>query len=189
VNRPQKWVLAMGLLATAALLVFPPWRTVFVGGRYPPGDWSEGFSFLLTPPSPSPHAYQYHSVLHVRIDRSRLLSLLAVNAGTFLGILWVFRLGDGESVVPVGAFVEKRRLATATLLALGMPVPPLGPVAYAVPSIFVEGGHVWFGALLFEAVCFICLFALTYLILTFAPKFFPRAKSFIRPASPGASES
>jgi len=55
-NRPQSWVVSIGLLATAALLLFPPWKTVFVGGWYSPGEWSEGFRFLLIPPLPSSNA-------------------------------------------------------------------------------------------------------------------------------------
>ena len=177
-NRAQNWVVSVGLLATAALLLFPPWRTVFVGGWYPPGDWSEGFRFLFTPPSPSPNAYQYHSELHIRIDGVRLFSLLAINSAMFFGIFWSFRLRDGE-LVPLSILLQRRRLATAALLSLGIPLPPIGPVAYAVPSILFEGGHVWLGALLFETICFFCLAALIYLILFLLPKLFPKMATYL----------
>jgi len=178
-NRPQSWVVSIGLLATAALLLFPPWKTVFVGGWYSPGEWSEGFRFLLIPPLPSSNAYQYHSTLYVRIDGLRLFSLLAVNSGMFLGIFWVFRSRDGVEAEPLGVFLRKRRLTTAILLSLGTPLPPIGPVAFAVPSIALEGGHVWLSALLFEATSFLCLAVLFYLTLALLPKLSPKIATFV----------
>lgn len=163
----------------AGLLLFPPWKTVFVGGWYSPKEWSEGFHFLLAPPSPSPNAYQYHSELHIRIDGVRLFSLLAIHAIIVFGIFWTFRLTDGELAIPLSSFLQKRRLSTATLLAFGIPLPPIGPVAYAVPSILLEGSHVWFGALLFEALSLFCLSALLYLLLFLLPKVFPRMSTYL----------
>lgn len=181
-NRPQNWVVSAGLLATAGLLLFPPWKTVFVGGGYTPKEWSEGFRFLLTPPLPSPNAYQYHSTLYVRIDALRLFSLLAINSSMFFGIYWRFRTRDGEAPESLSLFLRKRRWATAILLALGIPLPPIGSVALAVLTIIVEGGHVWLGALLFEAISFLSLAGLIYLILVLLPKLFPAmAASLVQP--------
>jgi hypothetical protein len=92
----------------------------------------------------------------------------------FTGLYRIFRQKHGESVAPFYVFLQKRKLATSFLLALGIPIPPLGPVCYALPELLIEGSHVWFGAMLFIMVIDLCLFAAICLVLTIVAVFLRR---------------
>jgi hypothetical protein len=162
-NRFQRRILVLFAVVTAAMICFPPWKTVFIGGWYAPGEWSEGRAFLLMPPAPSPNAYQYHSELHVRIDWPLLASLWGITVLLFTSLYLIFRLRSGEERQPSDQIVASRKLLTSVLLALCFPVQP---VAYVVAGVFLGGGHLWEAALLFETAVFVILFALSYLTLS-----------------------
>jgi len=156
-NRYQKKILALFLAVTAVMICFPPWRTVFIGGWLAPKEWSDGYGFLLTPPSPKANAYQYHAELHIGIDWPLLGSAWGSTVFLFACLYPTFRLrGDEHSLDQI---LARGKLLTSFLIALCFPV---FPVAIAVPYLFLEGGHLWEAALLFETTVFVGLFTLSY---------------------------
>jgi hypothetical protein len=82
---------------------------------------------------------------------------------SFHALYLTFRLRSEEERQPSDQIVARRKLLTSVLLALCFPVQP---VAYIVAGVFLEGGHLWEAALLFEAAVFVILFALSYLTLS-----------------------
>jgi len=109
--------------------LFPPWKLVFTGGDWSPGDWSEGFAFLLNPPSPSPNAYQYHAALQIYVDWTRLMVEWVI---TFLVIAvscWLFVRRPDESNSGLLKMLESRKLLSSLIVGLGLPVPFVGIAA------------------------------------------------------------
>jgi hypothetical protein len=126
-----------------------------------PKEWSDGYAFLLTPPSPKPIAYQCHAELHVRIDWILLGSVWGTTVFLFAYLYRAFRLrSDVESL---DQLLARSKLLTSVLIALCFPV---FPVAIAVPYVLLEGEHLWEATLLFEIAIFVGLFILSYFVLS-----------------------
>jgi hypothetical protein len=139
-NIAQRRVLLAGLILLVARGVIPPWKVSFGGGHLAPYSWSEGFGFLLRPPSPSVNAYQYHASLHVKVDWSLLLQLCFVSVLMTLGICLVFMKHAEESDTRFFKMLETRKFFSSLLIGLGFPIPLLGiPAAYDWASLLVNG--------------------------------------------------
>ncbi|MGD0509380.1 MAG: hypothetical protein ABSA27_16390 [Terriglobales bacterium] len=139
-NGAQRRVLLAGLILLVARGVIPPWKVSFVGGHLAPYNWSEGFGFLLRPPSPSVNAYQYNASLHVKVDWSLLLSLCFVTVLMTAGICLVFMKHADELDTRFFKMLETRKFLSSLLIGLGFPIPLLGiPVAYCWASLLVNG--------------------------------------------------
>jgi hypothetical protein len=156
-NRYQRRILALFAAVTAVMICFPPWRTVFIGGSLAPEEWSEGYAFFLTPPSPKANAYQYHAELHVGIDWPLLGSVWGTTIILFACLCRTFRLPSDEH--SLDQILARSKLQISFLVALCFPV---FPVAILVPYLFFEGGHLWESALLLESVVLVGFLILTY---------------------------
>jgi hypothetical protein len=139
-NVAQRRVLLAGLILLFARCVIPPWKVSFVGGHLAPYSWSEGFGFLLRPPSPSSNAYQYQVSFHVKVDWSLLLPLCFVTVLMTAGICLVFMKHAEESDTRFFEMLETRKFLSSVLIGLGFPIPLLGiPAAYYGASLLVNG--------------------------------------------------
>ena len=106
--------------------LFPPWRLVFTGGDRAPTDWSEGVAFLLSPPSPSPNAYQYHAALRMHIDWHTLVLQWTLTLLVIAISCWVFVRRQDEPDTGLLKMLESRKLPSSLLVGLGLPLPFTG---------------------------------------------------------------
>ena len=166
-NVAQRRVLLAGLILLVARGVIPPWKVSFVGGHFAPYSWSEGFGFLLRPPSPSINAYQYDASLHVKVDWSLLLPLCFVTVLMTAGICLVFMKHAEESDTCFFKMLETRKFLSSVLIGLGFPIPLLGiPAAYYGASLLVNGvGFESQGILFISVAAFVGLTALCLVFL------------------------
>jgi hypothetical protein len=165
-NVAQRRVLLAGLTLLVARGVIPPWKVSFVGGHLAPYSWSEGFGFLLRPPSPSINAYQYDASLHVKVDWSLLLPLWLVTVLLTAGICLVFMKHADELDTRFLKMLETRKFLSSLLIGLGFPIPLLGiPAAYYWASLLVNGVGFESQGMLFTSVA--AFVGLTALCLAF----------------------
>jgi hypothetical protein len=160
-NVAQRRVLVAGLILLVARGVIPPWKVSFVGGQFGPYGWSEGFGFLLRPPSPSINAYQYDAFL-LKVDWSLLLQLCFVTVLMTAGICLLFMKHAEESDTRFFKMLETRKFLSSLLIGLGFPIPFLGiPAAYYWASLLVNGvGFESQGMLFISVAAFVGLTAL-----------------------------
>jgi hypothetical protein len=159
-NIAQRRILLAGLILLVARAVIPPWKVSFGGGHLAPYSWSEGFGFLLRPPSPGINAYQYNAFL-LQVDWSLLLELSFVTVLMTAGICLVFMKHAEESDTSFFKMLETRKFLSSLLLGLGFPIPLLGiPVAYDWASLLVNGvGFESQGMLVISVTAFVGLTA------------------------------
>jgi hypothetical protein len=163
-NRAQKLLLLIALAILVLQALFPPWKVVFFGDGFNPGDWFTGFAFLLTPPSPSANAYQYHARLELHPDWTLLSALWAVTALLAGGACWIFRRRAGEADSGFFNMLESRKLWLSLLIAAGAPVPLEGiPTAFIAPYLLAPGFEAM-PALFHSGVSFLRLATGSYLI-------------------------
>ncbi|MGA2375398.1 MAG: hypothetical protein ABSF72_07745 [Candidatus Sulfotelmatobacter sp.] len=166
-NGAQRRVFLAGLILLVARAVIPPWKVSFIGGKFGPYGWSEGFGFLLRPPWPSINAYQYDASLHVKVDWSLLLPLCLVTVLMTAGICLVFMKYAEESDARFFKMLETRKVLSSLLIGLGFPIPLLGiPAAYYWASLLVNGvGFESQGMLFISVAAFVGLTTLCLLFL------------------------
>jgi hypothetical protein len=166
-NAAQRRVLLAGLMLLVARGIIPPWKVSFVGGHLAPYSWSEGFGFLLKPPSPSVNAYQYDASLHIKVDWSLLLELCFVTVLMTAGICLVFMKHAEELDTRFFKMLETRKFLSSLLIGLGFPIPLLGiPAVYYAAILLVNGvGFESQGILFISVVAFIGLTALCLIFL------------------------
>ncbi len=165
-NGAQRRVLLAGLILLVARGVIPPWKLSFVGGQFGPYGWSEGFGFLLRPPSPSINAYQYGAFL-LKVDWLLLLQLSFVTVLMTAGICLVFMKRGEESDTRFFKMLERRKFLSSLVIGLGLPIPLLGiPAGYYWASLLVNGlGFESQGMLFVSVAAFVGLTALCLLFL------------------------
>jgi hypothetical protein len=165
-NGAQRRVLLAGLILVVARVVIPPWKVSFVGGQFGPYGWSEGFGFLLRPPSPSINAYQYNAFL-LQVDWSQLLELCFVSVLVTAGTCLVFMKHAEESDTRFFRMLETRKLLSSLLIGVGFPIPLLGiPAAYYWVSLLINGvGFESQGMLVISVAAFVVLTTLCLLFL------------------------
>jgi|GEM_PF-2491255 len=161
-NVAQRRVLLAGLTLLVARGLIPPWKVSFGGGHLAPYGWSEGFGFLLRPPSPGVNAYQYHASLRVKVDWSLLLELCFVTVLMTAGTCLVFMKHAEESDTRFFKMLETRKFLSSLLIGLGFPIPLLGiPAAYYGANLLVNGvGFESQGMLFISVAAFVGLTAL-----------------------------
>jgi hypothetical protein len=165
-NGAQRRVLLAGLILLVARGVIPPWKLSFVGGQFGPYGWSEGFGFLLRPPSPSINAYQY-SAFVLKVDWSLLLRLCFVTVLMTAGICLVFMKRAEESDTRFFKMLERRKSLSSLLIGLGFPIPLLGiPAVYYWASLLPEGiGFESQGMIVISVAAFVGLTTLCLIFL------------------------
>jgi len=165
-RRAQKTILVLFAATSLAMLCFPPWRMVILGGWRGPKDSSpEGHAFLLTPPALPPTAYHNQGTVYVGIDWPLLGIVSGINVFLFGCLYLIFQVREGGQSLPVDQILAKKKRLISVLIALCF--PPVYPIAYIVPDLFIEGGHLLIVALVFAAIVFALLFGFSYLALTF----------------------
>jgi hypothetical protein len=165
-NGAQRRILLAGLILLVTRGVIPPWKVSFIGGHFGPYGWSEGFGFLLRPPSPSLNAYQYNA-FHLQVDWSLLLQLCLVTVLMTAGICLVFMKHAEESDTRFFKMLETRKFLSSLIIGVGFPIPLLGiPAAYYWASLLVNGvGFESGGMLVISVSAFV---GLTVLCLLFS---------------------
>jgi hypothetical protein len=160
-NVAQRRVLLAGLILLVARGVIPPWKVSFAGSPLAPYGWSEGFGFLLRPPSPSINAYQYGAFL-LKVDWSLLLQLCFVIVLMTAGICLVFMKHAEESDTRFFKMLETRKFLASLLIGLGFPIPLLGmPATYYWAILIVNRvGFESQGMLFISVAAFVGLTAL-----------------------------
>ncbi|MGD0165634.1 MAG: hypothetical protein ABSB39_24550 [Candidatus Sulfotelmatobacter sp.] len=165
-NGAQRRILLAGLILLVTRGVIPPWKVSFIGGHFGPYGWSEGFGFLLRPPSPSLNAYQYNA-FHLQVDWSLLLQLCLVTVLMTAGICLVFMKHAEESDTRFSKMLETRKFLASLIIGVGFPIPLLGiPAAYYWASLLVNGvGFESGGMLVISVSAFVGLTVLCLLFL------------------------
>jgi hypothetical protein len=162
-NGAQRRVLLAGLILLVARGVILPWKLSFIGGQFGPYGWSEGFGFLLRPPSPSINAYQYNAFL-LKVDWSLLLELSLITVLMTAGICLAFMKRAEESDTRFFKMLERRKFLSSLLIGLGFPIPLLGmPAVYYWAILLVNGvgfesqGMLFISVAAFVGLAVLCL--------------------------------